>query len=333
MSMIKYFRILTFACLLLHAGFASGNDRQVVRVGVLQFGTVNWELDVIKHHNLDSKYGIDLRVTPLGGKNATHVALQGGAVDIIVSDWIWVSRQRNKKRDYSFSPYSNAVGSLMVNPDAGITTLSDLHQRRLGVAGGALDKTWLLLRAYSLKTNGSDLADLVSPNFAAPPLLNQLALRGEMDAAINFWHYAARLKAAGFKPLLEMPEILNGLGIKRPIPLIGWVFSDSWAKNHQAAMQGFLQASREAKHIMLTSDDEWHRLRPRMKASNESIFVALRDGFRTGIPQCFGKAEKAAARDTFSILARVGGQALVGHADQLSDGTFWPGFKLDACSE
>lgn len=331
--MIKYCRFLAFVWLLFQAGFATANDRQIVRVGVLQFGTVNWELDVIKHHKLDSKYGIDLQITPLGGKNATHVALQGGAVDIIVSDWIWVSRQRSMKRDYSFSPYSKAVGALMVNPDAGIKTLSDLHQRRLGIAGGSLDKTWLLLRAYSLKTNGSDLSDMVSPNFAAPPLLNQLALRGELDAAINFWHYTARLKAAGFKPLLEMPEILNNLGIERPIPLIGWVFSDSWAEKNQAAMQGFLQASREAKRILLTSDDEWHRLRPGMKATNDRIFEALRDGFRKGIPQCFSKADEAAARDTFSILARIGGQALVGDAEQLSDGTFWPGFNLDACTE
>ncbi len=46
-----------------------------VRAGVLTFGTVNWELDVLKHHGLDLKHGYELRVIGLGGKDSTAVAL------------------------------------------------------------------------------------------------------------------------------------------------------------------------------------------------------------------------------------------------------------------
>ena len=38
------------------------------------------------------------------------VALQGGAVDLIVTDWFWVSRQRNEGRLFSFVPHSMAAG-------------------------------------------------------------------------------------------------------------------------------------------------------------------------------------------------------------------------------
>ena len=72
-----------------------------VRAGVLSYGTVNWELNVVKHHGLDRKEGVELLVTKLGGKNASAVALQGGAVDVIVTDWIWVSRQRAAGTDPS----------------------------------------------------------------------------------------------------------------------------------------------------------------------------------------------------------------------------------------
>src|SRR5690606_9323803 len=129
-----------------------------------------------------------LQVLPLGSKNAVSVALQGGAVDLIVSDWIWVSRQRAAGRPYTFVPYSVATGAVVVRPDAGIEELADLQGRRLGVAGGPVDKSWLLLQAYAHRTLGKDFAASLEPTFAAPPLLNQLLLRRELPAVLNYWH-------------------------------------------------------------------------------------------------------------------------------------------------
>ena len=37
----------------------------VVRIGVLKFGTVNWELDVIRRHGLDRQHGFALEPTEL----------------------------------------------------------------------------------------------------------------------------------------------------------------------------------------------------------------------------------------------------------------------------
>lgn len=326
-------QFLVISFLLMMSGSSFADDLPVVKLGVLQFGTVNWELDVIKQHGLDKKYGIDLQITALGGKNATHTALQGKSVDVIVSDWIWVSRQRSQGRDFTLSPYSTAAGSVMVNPASGISDLAGLKGRKLGVAGGPLDKTWLLLRAYHQKLYGSDLTETLDPSFAAPPLLNKLALRGDLDGVINFWHYSARLKAAGFKAVLDMPQILTTLGIQRQIPLIGWVFSESWGNQHRDSISGLLQASQEAKKILLQSDQEWERLRPLMKAENDKIFAALREEFRSTIASCFGELEHAAAEKTFRVLADVGGEALTGKSNSLQAGTFWPGFSLGACAQ
>lgn len=314
-------------------GAAPGAELQPVRVGVLQFGTVNWELDVIKSGKLDEKYGIRLEVVPLAGKDSSHVAMQGGSVDVIVTDWIWVARQRAEGEDFTFVPYSNAVGSVMVPADRGIDSLAALEGRKLGVAGGPVDKTWLLLRAYSRKTLGRDIKDLLEPQFAAPPLLNQLALKGELDGVVNFWHFSARLKAAGMQPLLEMPEILKALGIEQAVPLIGWVFRQGWADAHADAIRGFLQASRDAKQLMANSDTEWERLRPLMKAEDDGIFTALRDAYREGIPQCFGPGEMEAARATLTILTELGGKDLVGKVSGWDDGVFWSGFEPGACEE
>lgn len=290
-------------------------------------------LDVIKEHKLDAKHGIDLKVVPLGSKNATHVAIQGKAVDMIVSDWIWVTRQRAENRDYTFAPYSNAAGTLMVSPKSGIKTLADLSGKKLGVAGGPVDKTWLLLRAYSQKMQNKDLSEIVKPSFAAPPLLNKMALRGDLDAVLNFWHYTTKLKASGFNPLLNISDVLKELGVERQIPVIGWVFSEDWADKNQNKVNGFIAASKEAQQLLIDSDDEWLRIKPKMKVKTDAMFTGLKSAFREGVPKCFDEGDKQAAAKTFAILAKLGGKKLVGKSTELSEGTFWKNYQSNACAK
>ena len=89
-----------------------------VRIGVLKFGTVSWELDTLKHHKFDAANGIDLEVVYFAGEDATNVAMLAGEIDIIVSDWLWVSRLRSEGDDVTLAPYSTAVGAIMVKEDS-----------------------------------------------------------------------------------------------------------------------------------------------------------------------------------------------------------------------
>ena len=325
--------LVLLSCWLSLMALAAMADGNRVRVGLLKFGTVNWEMDVIRIHGLAAREGIELEVRPLASVNAVNVALQGGAVDIIVNDWIWVSRQRAVGRDFTFVPYSLAVGSLMVPPDSGVNKLADLRGKRVGIAGGPVDKSWLLLQVYARQTLGAELSGFVEPVFAAPPLLNQLMLDGDLSAALNYWHYGARLKAAGMEPLLGVAEILPTLGVERPVPLLGWVFNARWAEQNPKAIGGFLRASRAAKQLLAESDEEWERLQPLLRAEDEATLHALRDGYRTGIPSCFGEPEIRAARQVFEIMAREGGKELVGSSSTLSAGTFWQGYEFGPCPQ
>ncbi len=312
--------------LLIATGGADAADR--VRVGVLKFGTVSWELDVMQTHGLAAREGVEAQLVYLASTNATAVALQGGAVDLIVTDWIWVSRQRAERRPYTFVPYSLAVGGIIVRPDAGIRGLADLRGKRLGVAGGAVDKSWLLFRAYARRVIGEDLARVVEPSFGGPPLLNELLLRGDLPAVLTYWQYGARLKAAGMRELIGMPEVLRGLGVQSPVPLLGWVFDERWANSQRTALVAFLRAAYAAKKVLLTSDAEWERIRPLVGASDTAGLHAVRDAFRDGIPRRFGPQEVEAAGSVFAILAGEGGEELVGPSHRLSPGTFWDGFQI-----
>jgi NitT/TauT family transport system substrate-binding protein len=321
--------LLAFAFALCLAGApVRAAEPATIRVGVLQFGTVSWELDVMTRHGFAEREGVRLQIVPLALKDASNVAVQGGAVDVIVNDWLWVARQRAEGRDYTFVPHSTAVGGIMVRPDAGIQRFADLRGKRLGVAGGPVDKSWLLLRAYARKTLGEDAANVVKPDFVAPPLLNELALRGELPAALNFWHYAARLRAAGWRELLGMPEILAGLGIDRSLPLVGWVFSERWAAQNPAAIAGFLRASAATKKLLAESDAVWEEIRAQTRAPDDATLHALRDAYRAGIPAGGAaalKAGEAAAARAFEILAQEGGKDVVGKATHLTPGVFWSG--------
>jgi NitT/TauT family transport system substrate-binding protein len=312
--------IALLVCLIAPAAAA---DLPTIRIGVLQYGTVSWELDVIKRMGLAEREGVRFEIVPLALKDAANVALQGGAVDVIVNDWIWVARQRAEGRDFAFVPYSRAIGSVMVRPEAKVQSLADLRGLRLGVAGGALDKSWLLLRAYSRKTLGEDAAKLVQPDFGAPPLLNALMLKGELPAVLNFWHYAARLKAAGMRELVNLDEILRALGVEGELPMVGWVFREEWAARNRGAVEGFLRASAQAKQLMRESDAVWEELRPLTRAEDDATLVALRDGFRAGIPANDSAHAERTAHRVFGILAAEGGAELVGTATALPAGTFW----------
>lgn len=321
----RLFLVLTLVCV---ATVARAADRPAVTIGVLKFGTVSWELEVIRHHRLDEAAGFELKLMELASSQAAQIALQGGAVDMIASDWLWVARQRAAGADLTFIPHSAAVGALMVPAASPIASIADLKGRRIGVAGTPIDKSWLLLKALARDRYALDLDAAATPVFAAPPLLNQKATTGELDAVLNFWPYAARLQAAGMRTVIGVDGMMRDLGLSVQVPAVGFVFHEGWAKANPAALDAFVAASRKAKRIMAQSDAEWDRLRPLMKAEDEATWAALRDQFRAGIPNRWTEDEREAAAKLYGLMAKLGGRELVGNAMALPDGTFWPGVQF-----
>jgi NitT/TauT family transport system substrate-binding protein len=296
-----------------------------VRVGVLEFGTVNWELDTMLHHGLAEAEGVDLEVVTLANNDATKVALQSGAVDMIVTDWPWVSRQRADGADFTFIPYSLTVGALMVPADSMIEDVGHLAGKRLGIVGGPLDKSWLLLRALAGDEYGVDLEADTDKAFGAPPLLFEEIKAGRLDAVLTYWHYAARLEAEGYRRVIDVQDVVRALGVEADPPMLGYAFREGWAAENAELVRAFAEASREAKALLSQSDEEWRRLAPLTRAENDAVLAALRDGYRAGVPQHWGETERAAATRLFAILAELGGEELVGPSLQLEPGTFWGG--------
>ena len=317
------------------AGLALGQPASAankVTVGVLKFGTVSWVLDTIHANGLDKAEGIELDVVPLASTQATTVGLQGGSVDIIATDWLWVSRERSGGADFTFSPFTTALGAIMVPPNSPIKTLGDLKGKRLGVAGGPLDKSWLLLVAYALRTANLDLRTETKQEFGAPPLLSERAKQGELDAVLTFWPYAARLEADnGFSQLIGVEDVVRELGAKGEVAMVGYVFSESWGKENLGGIQAFLRAAAKADELLATSDQEWNRLKPIMGENDptftDATFEALKRRYREGIPERSAAENESDAKVLYQFLRELGGEKLVGPGTELAPGTFWHGGK------
>ncbi|HYE35047.1 ABC transporter substrate-binding protein [Methylocaldum sp.] len=316
--------ILSIFLTLITAGhvWAETVDRKI-KVGVLAFGTLNWELAVVQEEGLDKAQALTIETTSLASAEAGKIALQGGSVDLIVSDWIWVANQRGQGTDITFLPYSTSHGALIVPAGSPIRGIADLKGKRLGIAGGGLDKNWLLLRALAQKAYDLDLNQSTDKVFGAPPLLNQQLQQGKLDAVLNYWNFAAKLEAQGYRRLLDGRGILQGLGIEVDVPSLGYVFRESWAKTHEDTLTGFMKAADTAKKSICESDAVWRKVVPLTQETDERVQNALRQHYCDGRIKSWGEAEKKAAAEIYGLLHQSGEGRLTGKSEKLPEGVFW----------
>ncbi|TCO71680.1 ABC transporter substrate-binding protein [Rhodovulum euryhalinum] len=306
---------------LIAAGAGWAEDLPKLRAAVLKIGTVNWELSTITRNGLDRRHGFELVMEPYADNGATRVAVEGGEADVMVADWIWVARQRAAGKDFVAIPYSRAVGGLVVPEDSAAATLTDLAGGKIGIAGGPLDKSWLILRAYAQAEYGMDLEAETEQVYGAPPLIFKAGLSGETAGAVNFWHFLAKMKAAGMRELVSVTDASAALGLDPDTPLLSYVLKEDFLAANPGIAQALYAASREAKALLLDSDDAWDAIRPMMNAATDAEFERLRDDFRAGIPAA-GNVDPAAADRFLALMARLGGEDLVGQATTLPEGTF-----------
>lgn len=296
-----------------------------LRLGLQATGTAKWELAAMQALGLDKAHGLELEVRDVADSRAGQVALQAGAVDLILSDFVWVSLQRDAGNMVTLVPHSLTVGGLMVDTAAGIETIGDLKGKTVAVSGSPVDKSYVVLAAYYMKATGLVLPEEADVRFGAPPLVNELLTSGQAEAALNLWNWNARAAQAGKAELVSVPTMLSDLGITKTPPLLGWTFFENGPTE---AIRAFLDASFETKAALLADDTLWDRIRGAMNVGDDdALFARLRDSYRAGIVTGYGAEEIEAAVDYFDLIVRFGGLGETSDATTLAAGTFWPGYS------
>jgi NitT/TauT family transport system substrate-binding protein len=285
-------------------------------------GTLAWELDVIKRHGIERKLDLIIDTLELASTEAGKVALKGGSVDLILSDWLWVARERSLGDTLVFYPASTALGAVMTPAQSSIRSVLDLKDKKLAIAGGPLDKSWLLLQAFALRA-GIDLRKQAVIVYGAPPLLSQKALQGETDATLTYWNFCAELENRGFSRAIAMENVIRGLGAKGPVAIVGYAFDGNWASRNTSTVERFLSAVHQAKEVLAGSETEWQRLAPKLRLSDASAVAIHRQRYSEGVLRRPLTEEEADARALYLVLADIGGTQLVGAARALPPGTFY----------
>jgi NitT/TauT family transport system substrate-binding protein len=311
---------LIFAASACLACSADAADR--LRIAIQRTGTASWEIELIKARGLDKAANLDIETTELASTDAGRVALEGGASDMVVEDWLWVARERALGDKLLFTPYSSALGAVMAPKDLPVHTIADLAGRSIGVAGGPIDKNWLLLRAAALG-EGLDLAKVARPSYAAPPLIAEKLVQGEIETALEFWNFCADLEARGFRRAIEMADVEKALGARGPVAMTGYVFSESFAASHKDALRRYFAAAAEARRILAQDPTAWAPIKARLRLKDDAALEVYRQRYLDGVPKRTIAEEAADARILYRRLAEIGGQELVGKAKELDMSLFY----------
>jgi NitT/TauT family transport system substrate-binding protein len=322
MLMIKlvFVTALAFAASACLTSRAEAADR--LRIALQKTGTASWEIEVIKARGLDKAANLDIATVELASTEASKVALEGGAADIVVGDWLWAARERALGGKLLFTPYSSALGAVMVPKDSPVHAVAQLAGRTIGVAGGPLDKSWLLLRAAALRS-GLDLVEDARRSYGAPPLIAEKLAEGETETALEFWNFAADLEGRGFRRAIEMADVEKALGASGRVAMTGYVFDEAFAASHKDALRRFFAAAAEARKILAQDPSAWAPIKARLRLKDDATLEVYRQRYLEGVPKRTVAEEAADAGILYRRLKEIGGQKLVGEAKEFDAALFY----------
>lgn len=293
--------IVLFVSPLLSAQEETRTQLPTLKVSVIAWGTVNWELQHIKLAQLDHKNGYNLVIDRVASLSAARIAITAGNTDFIVSDWLWASERNVKGANLRFIPFSKQVGSIIAAQGKHISSYSSLKGKRVGIAGGPMNKGWVLMRAAA-KKQGVDLQQEAKIQFGAAPLLSQAMKNGQLDMLATFWHYGARLEAEGYQKLYSLKTIMRDLGLKSNVPMLGYLYEAKLEDQHPDLVSAFYESIKAAKAQLAVDNVAWQTLRPVMRSENDKIFQALMAGYRSGIPDELNQQQITDAVNFYKII-------------------------------
>ncbi|BAS26988.1 ABC transporter substrate-binding protein [Limnochorda pilosa] len=314
--------VVLAACWMLAARAARAAG--TVRVGLQASGTFAWVLHAIERDGLDRAHGVQVEVTTLASKQAAKIALQAGEVDLVVDDVIGVNLLRRQGVPVqAVYPYSLAEGSLVVPAESPIRSLADLKGKRIGVAS-LNDKSWLILRAAAVDRFGFDPQEEAEALAAAPPLMQELLDRGELDAAMPYWHFVARLTATGrYRAVVSVDELLRTLDLPPEMPILVLVAREALVETEPEAVSGFVAAMRDAWDRLAQDPTLWEEIVDQglYRLPDRSLLPAVQEAWQTSVPSEWSEATVADLSRMVGRLVAVAGAEVVG-VERVDPGVF-----------
>ena len=302
-----------FILLLSVLAWTSAQETKTVRVGLQASGTFSWVVHAMEYFGIDEEFGLTLEPVTYASKQATELALRAGEVDVVVDDFVGAVTMRNNGIPVrAIYPYSAATGGVVVRADSDIQTVADLEGKTIA-ASSLDDKSLLILRALTTSRYGFDPQADGETLQAAPPLMSELLAKGEIDAAIPYWHFVARMTGGGeYRDIEMVTNMLEELGLRSDLPILVVVGRDG---ADPEALRTFLAAMNEATQRMKADEGPfWQSVLDEELYSlpDPSLFPAVRERWEAGLPDAWDQEMIDGLVELVDRLVAVAGAEVVG---------------------
>ena len=305
---------------------AAAQDLPTVTIAVQTSGTVNWEIQTILHHGLDAQERLRARGDGrLPARRRAQVAFLGGEADVIVSDWILggaAARRGRGPRDHPLLQGGRRGDGARRQHRR--ETLADLKGEQIGIAGGPVDKSWIILRALALRAGlRPRRRDHPGLRRAADRLQGRARRRGGGGGQLLALHGQAG-GGGHAPPDLGRRGAARELGLDPDVPLLGYVVQRRDAarapgagrrpRRRLARGQGAARHRRRRVGAAAPADERRERRGVRQRCATAGATASPRPG----------RSTRPRSAKLLAVMAELGGEELVGQATTLPEGVFAP---------
>lgn len=294
---------------------AQSEEVKTVRIGLQAGGTFAWVLHAFEYFGIDDDLGVRLETSTYATKQATELALRAGDIDVIVDDFVMVALMRDRGVPVrAVHPYSLATGGVVLPVDSPIQTVSDLKGKTVAAASLG-DKSLLILRALTSSQFGFDPQVDGETIAVAPPLMAELLARGDIDAAIPYWHFVARMVGSGeYRELVSVTDMLGRMGLPTDLPILVVVARDD---TDPQTLRTFLKGLVAAKERMLEDNGIWDSILANelYRLPDPSLMADVRARWAAGLPQRWNEEIINGLVSLVEAMVAAAGPELVGLAE------------------
>jgi NitT/TauT family transport system substrate-binding protein len=261
---------------------------------------------------IDKKYGLEIQLVGLSSSGAGEQfnSLRSGDADMSAANYLEVLRQRQAglkvRAIRAMTTFSNAVVS---QPGKPYSKLADLKGARVGT-NSVTQLDWMILRAAGKKAYNFDISTDAQVTESAPPLLNQLIDRGQLDAALVFNpDFVLQPVSDGkLKIVTTVPKVMEDAGFDTQTFYLVYFLADSWRDKYPDGTARLVAAMDEAADLMAKDDSVWPGLAKRSGVTDPNLLPKFVEAQRATFKTAYGRDKLQPTQVLLDELVKIVGQ-------------------------
>lgn len=284
-----------------------------VRFGSIAGASQSYIPLLLRDEGIGEKYGFDVEIVSLTSTGQQWTGLRTGDFDIASGSVLDLLRQRQAgleaKAVRGFYTFSNPVIAPAEKP---YETLADLAGARVGTPSTAL-LDWMIIRAAGKRAYDFDIEKEAEVSNAAPPLINELIKRGELDAALQFSDFTLEpIHEGTLKAVTTVPDLLAEAGFDPDSFYLLYTLSKQWRAEHPEAVAPLIAAMDEAVELMMTDDEIWPELAAYSGLEDMALLPAFIEQQRKSFKTTFTPEKIEPTQELLDALVEVIGEEPIG---------------------